>query len=66
MAQLHLCLFLITIFTIFCGVDTLPLNYIVGCSACYTSPVKDVESYSCRVKCDNQGKLHLAIRVSYI
>ena len=32
-------------------------NYVVDCSACYSLPVQNVDSYSCKVRCDINGKI---------
>ena len=31
-------------------------GYIVDCSACNSIPVQGVSSYSCKIRCDLQGK----------
>ena len=37
------------------GSDIRSLNYVVDCSACYSLPVQNLDSYSCKVRCELNG-----------
>ena len=56
MVELLLILGIFTFHAVYPVIEALPLDYVVGYSACYSVPVQGIESYSCRVRCDTHSE----------